>query len=73
MESQKGWSSIPTLLSDDGNIITINSADNEFAATTLVLKNNDNIDANRASTSSITLDYFGTGFGSLNVIIGVWT
>lgn len=72
MESQKGWSSVPTLLSDDGNIITITSADNEFAANTLVLKNNDNVDANRASTSNITLNYFGSSFSQMIVIIGVW-
>ena len=73
MESQKGWNSIPTLQSDDGNIITIVSADNEFAATTLVLKNNENVDANRVNTGEITLNYFGANFGTLTVIIGVWT
>ena len=68
VESQRGWSSPPTLLSDDGNILTIASADNEFATRTLVLKNNDNIDANRVSTNQITLNYFGSDYGTLTFL-----
>ena len=72
VESQRGWSSVPTLLSDNGSIITISSADNEFAGNTLIIKNNDNIDANRVDTGTITLNYFGSNFGTLILLIGVY-
>ena len=71
VNSQKGWSSLPAFLSDSGSIITINSADNEFNSSTLILKNNDNIDANRVDAGNITLTYYAS-FSVLTVIIGVW-
>lgn len=68
---QRGWTVVPTV-SDDGTTITISSAQAEFNSSTKVDSNNANVDINRTSTSTITVNYFGNVYTKITLQISVW-
>ena len=72
LKYQRGWNVTPTVLTDDGSIITLTSSQAEFNSSTKVTVNNQNVDCNVASTSSITINYFGDDFDSMTVQVYVW-
>lgn len=66
-----GFTTAPTL-SDNGSVITITSSGDEFTTPNLVEKNNDAVDVNVTDTGTITVNYFGSDYGVLTIIVKIW-